>query len=851
MTSASLDYQAFDLSGFTNAVDDLDAPHARTWHGLTFLRGLPFLFSREGVAPAIVRLAPGNHVAIPVEASSALVRSVTFAHRARGEASPMLAPVSRRDGVYAFQYEDGDEIEIPIRDGIEIAIPGQGWGDSFYALPSLAVPDQPDGLPDREIGGFADATARMTEVVGAGRWQDRRGRPGLPITWRYHLWSWINPAPERRLVGIELRSSEAVVEVGGICLGFVDEHPLRPERARVVFADIPADYTGAPSDLALEVDRGTVGYTSVVLRQGGAEDPFSTWGDPPNAPVAGVYARVASVDSGTVRLLADGEALTEARWKDVREGGVPGLRSTESGRNWVRTTVVDDETGEPIPCRVNFTSPDGVPYQPYGHQHHVASDLSGNQYLGPDVRLGRTTYAYVDGGCEGWLPRGRVRVRAARGFEYEAFDSTVAIDDDTRELTIRLRRRFDPTATGWYSGDTHVHMVSTFGGLKEAAAEGVSVVHLLQMQWGNLYTNPADFVGDPVASADGRTILFTSQENRQRILGHLNLLGLKRPIAPWSTDGPEEAEMGSGFESTLSNWADRGREQGSLVLLAHFPVPTVEPATLVASGRVDAIELKADPNFYGIGLDHYYRYLNAGYRVPLASGTDKLSHDVPIGRSRTYVRLDEGPELSFDAWCDALREGRSYTSSGPLLELSVEGAGIGETIRLPETGGTVAVQATARSIFPMFRLELVVSGQVVASAESASGARELRLDENVRIDRPGWVCVRVGGGGPDELTLTTLRRAILAHTSPVYVDCGDRPAGDLEALDVVRTLVERAREYVEDRLAVPDPGVVHHHGGDHGAYLLRPFDEARLDLDRRSILLGREGHRDRPRSSSS
>ena len=104
------------------------------------------------------------------------------------------------------------------------------------------------------------------------------------------------------------------------------------------------------------------------------------------------------------------------------------VRLADPGRNWVRVTVVDDATGKPIPCRVHFRSAEGVPYQPVGHQQHAGDGLGEPKSagwwaqeldLGGDVRLGATSYAYIDGHCEGWLPRGdvlaesgsRVRVR--------------------------------------------------------------------------------------------------------------------------------------------------------------------------------------------------------------------------------------------------------------------------------------------------------------------------------------------------------------------------------------------------------------------------------------------------------
>ena len=100
------------------------------------------------------------------------------------------------------------------------------------------------------------------------------------------------------------------------------------------------------------------------------------------------------------------------------------MELADRGRNWVTVTVVDDDTGRPVPCRVHFRSPEGSPYQPHGHHNQVNSNLdSWHIDVGGDVRMGQITYAYIDGRCEGWLPRGdvivdvgaRIRIRTPCG----------------------------------------------------------------------------------------------------------------------------------------------------------------------------------------------------------------------------------------------------------------------------------------------------------------------------------------------------------------------------------------------------------------------------------------------------
>jgi hypothetical protein len=137
-----------------------------------------------------------------------------------------------------------------------------------------------------------------------------------------------------------------------------------------------------------------------------------------------------------------------------------------------------------------------VPFQPHGHHQHVAQNLDSWHYdVGGDVQLGDRTFAYIDGTCQGWLPRGEVLVDVARGFEYTPLQESIRVEPGQRELTLRLSRTADMAAAGWWSGDSHVHFLSTAGAQLEQRGEDLRVVNLLQAQWGALFTNTEDFTG--------------------------------------------------------------------------------------------------------------------------------------------------------------------------------------------------------------------------------------------------------------------------------------------------------------------------------------------------------------------
>jgi hypothetical protein len=362
----------------------------------------------------------------------------------------------------------------------------------------------------------------------------------------------------------------------------------------------------------------------------------------------------------------------------------------------------------------------------------------------------------------------------------------VRIEPGQRDLTLRIGRVADMASEGWWSGDSHVHFLSTPGAQLEQRGEDLRVVNLLQTQWGTLFTNTEDFSGRPGVIDGGGYVTYVGQENRQHLLGHMVLWGLKEPVMPWCSDGPDEAELGGALDTTLSDWADRTHAQGGTVVVAHFPNPNGEPAVLVATGRADAVEMLTQPDD---GMLEYYRYLNCG------------------------------------------RSGRTFISSGPLLALTVDGLEPGGTVELSGPG-TVSVHAAVRSIFPLRSLEIVRNGEVVMRAE-ANGGRQAEINQELRIDGNSWIACRAFGL---DYHLDEWGRRVGAHTSPVYVASGgDWTMTDPEGIRYIQTLVEGAREYVRHTaVRRSDQFTTHHHGeGDHLAWLERPFTEALRALDER------------------
>ena len=807
-------YEPVDLSGICNAgVEVLGDEPGDVPLGRVDLRGLPFLIGPEPPSAERCLLLPDAPTSVGI---GRLARRVIIAHRLLEPGAPAGHAVGQTVAEYAFHLAGGEVVVAPIRERFEIQVVPTEWG----RLPFLAVPDTSDGNRPRFEGRWDEAGYRLMEHT--------RGEPA-----GYYLWCWENPHPERPVEQLEFIPRGRRFVVAGITTSDVDEHPFVREPARPVRL-VAKD--GRDGVLDIEVDRGVATYPQPLP----GEDDRAGWGATEGTSA---YTSIAALPSATVAVRQGDDELGRVRWGDVeRDGradaGQVSFELVEGGRNWVHVRVVDDATGRPVPCRVHFRSAAGIPYQPHGHHNHVTQNLDSWHYdVGGDVRLGQRSFAYIDGTCQGWLPRGDVVVDVARGFEYEPLRQTVRIEPGQRDLTLRIGRVADMASEGWWSGDSHVHFLSTPGAQLEQKGEDLRVVNLLQTQWGALFTNTEDFSGRPsvgqhsvgqhgVIDGDGY-VTYVGQENRQHVLGHMVLWDLKEPVMPWCSDGPDEAELGGALDATLSDWADRTHDQGGTVVAAHFPNPNGEPAVLVATGRADAVEMLTHSDD---GMLEYYRYLNSGYRLPLVGGTDKMSSAVPVGLYRTYARLDE--EFSYEAWCRAVRSGQTFLSGGPLVTLSVDGCEPGGTVELSGPG-TVSVHAAVRSIFPLHSLEVVRNGEVVARAE-ANGGRQAEINEELRIGENSWIACRAFGV---EYHLDEWERQVFAHTSPVYLACGggDWTMTNPEGIRYMRTLVEGAREYVRHTaVRRSDQLTTHHHGeADHLAWLERPFAEALRALDER------------------
>ena len=467
-----------------------------------------------------------------------------------------------------------------------------------------------------------------------------------------------------------------------------------------------------------------------------------------------------------------------------------------AGPGWGRLRVTLSE-----PARATVTGADDRAHAPRGVFRRIVSYTE-------------THYFHAAGEFTVELPPGAATVRLKRGVEFQPWEREVTIrSGEESHLEAELERFSDLGARGWMSGDTHVHDLHA-GDLRitpadlvaQAEAEAVEVIHaLIHVDGSRTMGDPARFVAGRHPASTGSVFLRYGQEYRMPF-GHRTFLNPERLFYPLAT-GVRGTAREAPFPPLFEYIRRLRAEQGDQVVVGmphpYFaylaegvPFTGGSPSEIpldAALGVADFFDINCIPSSETGSAAIYARLQNAGFRLAAAGGSDTFSdtsRDPPLGTGRTYVRLleDEGPE----DWPLALRAGRSFSTNGPLLELDVDGFGMGDEIER-DGPARLPVRARAVSAVPMERLIVLVNGEVWREAAGDPAADpvggspfELEIAGELELPESAWIAVRAEG----PRSVWTTDSSLFAHSTPVYV-----------VLDGREIVVEADRRYMEAMIA--------------------------------------------------
>ena len=475
----------------------------------------------------------------------------------------------------------------------------------------------------------------------------------------------------------------------------------------------------------------------------------------------------------------------------------------------IRVNVVSDDSGEPTPSMVQLLwKKNGRDRKP-GNAIDMGLQFD-NRGRGTSRRpgalpgdLGSRFWWCVPGPFEMTIPPGEWEIMIRRGVEHVPVKEIVTLaEGEELEKTFRPRRWVDMRNYGWYSGDGHIHAQILTD--QEASnimtwiqAEDIHVANVVKM--GDIfrtYFQQRGF-GPDFRVTDKDFVLVPSQEGPRthEQLGHT--------LAMNTTSHIRDVNRYFLYDWTL----DQIHSQGGLAGYAHvlhksFNVHR-DMSINVPKGKIDFVELM---QFGEMGTDLYYDFLNTGFKLTASAGSD-VPWGGTVGEVRLYAYLGETP-FSADNWFEAIRQGRTFVTNGPMIEFQIEEVRPGDELRFAEHEQARKLRVQARAWGDPERmvpanLQIVRHGEVIREA-LGSGQRELSLEFEVEVGDGFWMAARAEGSDGSE-----------AHTTPIYVvreplrfwsfeKAGKLIETRMSSLDEVETMVKEATLRVAEGKAAGD-----------------------------------------------
>ncbi len=472
------------------------------------------------------------------------------------------------------------------------------------------------------------------------------------------------------------------------------------------------------------------------------------------------------------------------------------------------------------------------------------------------------------------LPAKPLTVRCTRGPEYTIQEQTIDFSKaDTTKLEFKLVRWVDPAATGWWSGDHHIHAAGCAHYTNPT--QGVHAPDMLRHCMGEDLKVGANLTWGPCF--DYQKQFFTGKDDKVSKLpyllrydvevsgfgshqsGHLCLLRLKEQMFP---GGDSDKHWPTLCLNTL-RWA---QAQGAVCGPAHsgwglqikdrnLPSQEIPPFDGIGACEyiVDVTHQLPGPDGKPVPavdflstvdtpwpweLNIWYHTLNCGYRTRISGETDfPCIYGERVGLGRSYVKVR--PPLTYEAWCQGISEGRKYVSDGHshLMDFKLDGHALGD--------GDCEIQLAQPR-----KLQATVNTAALLAEQPISGIQNLPVEqkpywhiERARLGQSRDVKVEllVNGSPAASQNITadgklrpltfdvdlqqsawvSLRILPSSHTNPIFVTIADQPIRVKSSIEWCLKSVEKCWSQKERFIAAPEH-----------AEAVRAYDHARTEYRR-------------------
>jgi hypothetical protein len=484
---------------------------------------------------------------------------------------------------------------------------------------------------------------------------------------------------------------------------------------------------------------------------------------------------------GRRRELADGFTHSVTRELEVRSGVLARVNLELAETAHVKISLRNAD-GSTTAGKVTFQAEDSRPDVLSSAGEHV-----------PYPALGVRQLAWVpNGDGELDVEPGVYTVIASRGFD-SSLDVQHGVElkrGETQELNLTVEQVV--AHTGYVAIDSHVHGFYSQHGeatvserVITAAAEGLRVHVATDHDWIADYSPSM-----PWAGVSNRLLSMPGVE-LTTIYGHHTL---------WPLESDPTQSRGGAIRwwngGTLDGWYAQYRELGAIVRqVAHggsyFAAAGYDLTTGTVSNPAaftwDFNTMEVHNSKGGGGRDQlvpiWLSLIRNHHRIAPVAASDSHGRAPEVGDARTYVRVDDGPDLTAEAVARAVTELKTVPTTGPFIEFTARTANgrvgmIGDTLQLAAAENlTLEIVVHAPDWMPLTHVELLREGEVLENWDTTtqpsvsldSGrARWFEHQLTVRPDANTWYVVQVRG----DKDLSPVYPDVWpwALTSPIFVN---------------------------------------------------------------------------------
>ncbi len=193
---------------------------------------------------------------------------------------------------------------------------------------------------------------------------------------------------------------------------------------------------------------------------------------------------------------------------------------------------------------------------------------------------------------------------------------------------------------------------------------------------------------------------------------------------------------------------------------------------------VDALEVvNKDDSFDSIlteNLPAWYNLLNRGYSIAAIGGSDEHHYRGNYGNPRNMVAssTDVPGDVDLDEVYDNIKKYKSVVLAGPVLRLTVDGKGLGETVVAAGASVEVNVVVEAPEWMGLEFVRVVMNGEVIKEFVPVASGAVARLDETftAELQSDAWIVFMAGSSLPEHEMEPVSSKQPFSITNPVFID---------------------------------------------------------------------------------